>query len=92
MDILRKAGISFSVTPGNHDIGTGGSADMRDTPAFNDAFSIGYTSQDPAFGGVYAAEPERFDNTFMLWTAPNGSLSAWNSGRATTFCTGPIRS
>lgn len=73
MDILRKAGISFSVTPGNHDIGTGGSADVRDTPAFNDAFSIGYMSEDPAFGGVYAAEPERFDNSFMLWTAPDGT-------------------
>ena len=73
LDILRGAGISFAVTPGNHDIGTGGSSDVRTTPGYNEAFSIGYMSEDPAFGGVYAAEPDRFDNNFMLWTAPDGT-------------------
>lgn len=73
MNTLREAGIPFSVLPGNHDIGTGGSSDVRVTETYNDAFSVGYMSQDAAFGGVYDQEPERFDNNYMLWTAGDGS-------------------
>ena len=46
---------------------------MRVTETYNDAFSVGYMSQDATFGGVYDQEPERFDNNFMLWTAGDGS-------------------
>ncbi|MFT3688406.1 hypothetical protein [Paenirhodobacter sp.] len=73
MDTLREAGVSFSVLPGNHDIGTNGSSDKRVTDTYNAAFSVGYMSGDPTFGGVYDQEPNRYDNNFHLWTAADGS-------------------
>jgi len=71
-DILREAGVSFSIVQGNHDI-VNSAGDIRDTSNFNDAFSIAYMSEDPTFGGVYAAEPERYDNNYHLWTATDGT-------------------
>lgn len=73
METLRAAGVSFSVLPGNHDIGTSGSSDSRVTTNYNTAFSVGYMSQDPSFGGVYDQEPGRYDNNYHLWTAADGS-------------------
>ncbi|TCO70060.1 metallophosphoesterase [Rhodovulum euryhalinum] len=73
MDVLRDAGIPFSVLPGNHDIGTGGSSDVRETDEYNAAFSTVYMSGDPTFGGVYDQEPGRYDNNYHLWTAPDGT-------------------
>lgn len=72
-DILREAGIPFSLLPGNHDMGPGGSASNRESPSYNNAFSVGYMSEDPTFGGVYDQEPERYDNNYHLWTAPDGT-------------------
>lgn len=72
-DILREAGIPFSVLPGNHDIGTGGSSDVRVTDTFNAAFSVSYMSEDPTFAGTYDQEPGRYDNNYHLWTAPDGT-------------------
>ncbi|WP_295043096.1 metallophosphoesterase [uncultured Paracoccus sp.] len=73
MQTLRDAGIPFSVLPGNHDIGNGGSSDTRKTDAYNAAFSVGYMSEDPTYGGAYDQEPGRYDNNFHLWTAPDGT-------------------
>lgn len=73
MNMLREAGIPFSVLPGNHDIGDGGSSNVRKTGTYNDAFSTSYMSQDPTFGGVYDHEPERYDNNYHLWDAPDGT-------------------
>ncbi|MCA0941806.1 hypothetical protein LCM08_24990 [Salipiger pacificus] len=72
MNILRDAGISYSVLPGNHDIGVG-SDGSKVTATYNDAFSISYMSEDPTFGGVYDQEPERYDNNYHLWDAPDGT-------------------
>ncbi|WP_168184083.1 LamG-like jellyroll fold domain-containing protein [Pseudoruegeria sp. SK021] len=71
-DILRQAGVSFSVVQGNHDI-VNSAGDIRNTSNFNDAFSISYMSQDPSFGGVYDQEPDRYDNNYHLWTAADGT-------------------
>lgn len=72
-DNLRKAGIPFSVVPGNHDIGTNGSSDVRDTQNMNEAFSVHYMSQDPTYGGNYDQEPDRIDNNYHLYDAPDGT-------------------
>lgn len=71
-DILREAGVNFSIVQGNHDI-VNSAGNLRDTSNFNDAFSVGYMSEDPTFGGVYDAEPERYDNNYHLWTATDGT-------------------
>lgn len=73
MNILREAGIPFSVLPGNHDIGSGGSSNVRVTEDFNDAFSVGYMSEDPTYAGSYDQEPDRYDNNYHLWDAPDGT-------------------
>jgi len=73
MNVLREAGIPFSVLPGNHDIGTGGSSNERATSTFNGAFSTSYMSEDPTFGGVYDQEADRYDNNYHLWDAPDGT-------------------
>lgn len=73
MNVLRDAGIPFSVLPGNHDIGAGGSSNVRTTGAYNDAFSTSYMSEDPTFGGVYDQEGGRYDNNYHLWDAPDGT-------------------
>lgn len=73
MNILREAGIPFSVLPGNHDIGAGGSSNERVTDTYNDAFSVGYMSEDPTYGGSYDQEPDRYDNNYHLWDAPDGT-------------------
>lgn len=73
MNILREAGVPFSVLPGNHDIGAGGSSNVRTTGAYNDAFSTSYMSEDPTFGGVYDQETDRYDNNYHLWDAPDGT-------------------
>ncbi|UOM33526.1 LamG-like jellyroll fold domain-containing protein [Acuticoccus sp. I52.16.1] len=72
-DNLRKAGVPFSVVPGNHDIGTNGKSDVRDTDNMNDAFSVTYMSQDPTYGGGYDQEPDRIDNNYHLYDAPDGT-------------------
>lgn len=71
-DILRQAGVSFSVVQGNHDI-VNSAGDIRNTSNFNNAFSISYMSEDPSFGGVYDQEPDRYDNNYHLWTADDGT-------------------
>lgn len=73
MNVLREAGIPFSVLPGNHDIGSGGSSNARITDNYNGAFSTSYMSEDPTFGGVYDQEGDRYDNNYHLWDAPDGT-------------------
>lgn len=72
MNILRDAGLSFSVLPGNHDIGVGAGG-IKVTGNYNNAFSVSYMSEDPTFGGVYDQEPDRYDNNYHLWDAPDGT-------------------
>lgn len=73
MDILRDADIPFSVLPGNHDMGPGGSASDRSSDSYNRYFSTNYMSEDPTFGGVYDQEPGLYDNNYHLWDAPDGT-------------------
>ncbi len=73
MEVLRDAGIPFTVLPGNHDMGPGGSAADRSSDSYNRFFSTTYMSQDPTFGGVYDQEPDLYDNNYHLWDAPDGT-------------------
>lgn len=72
-DILRKAGIPFSVAAGNHDVGDNGQSNVRDTALFNKYFSTTYMAQDPTYGGAYDQEAGRIDNSYHLYDAPDGT-------------------
>ncbi|WP_226580913.1 hypothetical protein [Acuticoccus sediminis] len=72
-DILRDAGISFSVVSGNHDIGNNGSSDVRDTDYMREYFSVEYMSADPTYGGNYDQDATSADNNYHLYTAPDGT-------------------
>lgn len=52
---------------GNHDIGSNGSADTRDTDLFNQWFPYSRYQDNPEFGG--AMEPGRMDNTYSVFQA-----------------------
>ena len=61
--------VPYSVLPGNHDIGSNGSTDTRDTTLFNTYFPASHYSGAPTFGGVYPAEPTRYDNNYHTFSA-----------------------
>ncbi|WP_373231446.1 metallophosphoesterase [Cohnella sp.] len=61
--------VPYSVTPGNHDMGTNGSADTRDTNLFNTYFPKSKYSGTATFGGVYPAEPNKYDNNYHTFSA-----------------------
>ncbi|HSV84197.1 MAG TPA: metallophosphoesterase [Ramlibacter sp.] len=61
--------VPYSVTPGNHDIGSNGSSSTRDTTLYNQYFPLSWYSGRPTFGGVYPAEPTRYDNNYHLFSA-----------------------
>lgn len=71
--LLRDAGIPFTLTLGNHDFGPGGSASNRDTGNFNSVFTQEYMSKDPTYAGAYDQEPGRYDNNYHLIDAPDGT-------------------
>ena len=62
--------VPYSVCLGNHDMGTGANpADTRDTTLFNQYFPLSHYSKMSTFGGVYPAEPTRYDNNFHTFNA-----------------------
>lgn len=61
--------VPYSVTPGNHDMGTNGSADTRDSTLFNTYFPVSDFSGTSTFGGVYPAEPTKYDNNYHTFSA-----------------------
>lgn len=52
---------------GNHDCGEGGNAADRST-AFNDHFPLAKYRESSHFGGVYDREPDRFENSYHLFS------------------------
>ncbi len=58
--------VPYTVVPGNHDLGTSGSAITRDT-LLNQYFSYDRTAAWPTFGGAY--EPGKLENTYHLFSA-----------------------
>lgn len=61
--------VPYSVTPGNHDMGENGSASTRDTTLFNTYFPVSDFSNTETFGGVYPAEPDKYDNNYHTFSA-----------------------
>ncbi len=59
--------VPYALALGNHDLGTNGSADTRDSTLFNTYFPVSRFSSLPTFGGVY--EAGKLDNSFHLFTA-----------------------
>ncbi len=59
--------VNYALAAGNHDMGTGGSADIRDTGLFNRFFPYNKYSKQPAFGGAF--EPGKMDNVYFLFRA-----------------------
>jgi hypothetical protein len=61
--------VPYSITPGNHDMGTNGSANTRDTTLFNQYFPLSHYSGTATFGGVYTAEPTKYENNYHIFNA-----------------------
>ncbi|UOE53357.1 metallophosphoesterase [Cytobacillus oceanisediminis] len=61
--------VPYTVLPGNHDMGTGGSANTRDTTLFNTYFPVSDFSGTETFGGVYPEEPDKYDNNYHTFNA-----------------------
>ena len=61
--------VPYSVVPGNHDIGANGSANTRDTTLFNTYFPVSDFAGTETFGGVYPAEPDKYDNNYHTFHA-----------------------
>ncbi|MGM0838335.1 MAG: FIMAH domain-containing protein [Bacillota bacterium] len=61
--------VPYSVLPGNHDMGTNGSANTRDTTLYNTYFPVSDFSGTDTFGGVYTAEPNKYDNNYHTFNA-----------------------
>ncbi len=66
MEILDDQ-VPYVLAVGNHDMGSGGSADERDTTLFNSHFPISLFQDQTWFGGVF--EPDRIDNLYALFEA-----------------------
>jgi hypothetical protein len=61
--------VPYSVLPGNHDMGANGSAKTRDTTFYNTYFPVSDFSDTETFGGVYPAEPDKYDNNYHTFSA-----------------------
>jgi hypothetical protein len=59
---LMDGKVPYTFVPGNHDMGTNGSADVRNTDLFNYYFSYQKYSNYPSFGGAF--EVGKMDNTW----------------------------
>lgn len=65
--------IPYSLTSGNHDIASGGSASSRTQDYLSEYFSVERQSGVAGFGGVYDKEPDNFQNNYYTFTAPDGT-------------------
>lgn len=59
--------VPYAFCIGNHDIGTNGSADIRNTDLFNEWFPYSQYQDKPGFGG--AMESGKMDNTWSVFHA-----------------------
>lgn len=60
-------GVPYTFVPGNHDMGTGGSADVRNTDQMNRYFPYEEYSDREGFGGAF--ESGKMDNTWHRFSA-----------------------
>jgi Ca2+-binding RTX toxin-like protein len=66
--------IPYALTAGNHDQGTGGSANSHTTPWMDQFYSPeNQAAINDTFGGVYDMEPGRAANNYHTFTAPDGT-------------------
>ena len=59
--------VPYILTMGNHDIGTRGSSNVRNTTLFNEYFPYKKHSRMPGFGGVF--EQDKMDNSWYTYNA-----------------------
>lgn len=59
--------VPYALALGNHDMGTGGSGNSRNTNFFSEYFPVSRYQNLPTFGGVY--EPDKMDNCYHLFRA-----------------------
>ena len=62
--------VSYTFCPGNHDIGTNGSSDTRNTTMLNEYMPYSKYSKMAGFGGVY--EAGKMDNSWHTFSTPEG--------------------
>ncbi|MEA4937170.1 MAG: metallophosphoesterase [Paludibacter sp.] len=67
---LMDNNVSYTFCPGNHDIGTNGSSDTRNTTLLNQYMPYSKYSQMSGFGGVY--EAGKMDNSWHTFSTPDG--------------------
>ncbi|MCX7749658.1 MAG: hypothetical protein N2645_22620 [Clostridia bacterium] len=61
--------VPYSVLPGNHDISYNSATNTRDTTFYNTYFPLSHYSGNSTFGGVYSAEPAKYDNNYHTFSA-----------------------
>ena len=59
--------VPYAVVMGNHDMGPGGTCEVRDSPLFNAYFPVSRFESLPTFGGTF--EPEKLENTYHHFEA-----------------------
>lgn len=62
--------VPYTFCPGNHDIGTNGSSDTRNTAMLNEYMPYSKYSRMSGFGGVY--ETGKMDNSWHTFATPDG--------------------
>ena len=60
--------VPYSVLPGNHDMGTKGSANTRDTTLYNTYFPVSDFAGTETFG-AYPGEPDKYENNYHTFHA-----------------------
>ncbi|SHK39300.1 Concanavalin A-like lectin/glucanases superfamily protein, partial [Roseomonas rosea] len=64
--------VPYSMLPGNHDQGSGGSANSYDSMQ-SDYFSLDYMKQHSTLGGVYDQEPDKTHNAWYSFEGADGT-------------------
>ena len=59
--------VPYALVMGNHDMGPGGTCEVRDSPLFNEYFPVTRFESLPTFGGVF--EPGKLENTYHRFEA-----------------------
>lgn len=67
-DMLKDAGVEFSISYGNHDFTPASGSTPRNTDMYNEYFPYEYFSEQDSFGG--AQEDGRSDNMYYYVNAP----------------------
>ena len=59
--------VPYALVMGNHDMGPGGTCEVRDSPLFNEYFPVSRYESLPTFGGMF--EPDKMENTYHRFEA-----------------------